>query len=113
MEIENKENITSNEVQDESHLEDIICEEPIMDIEFHPLLDIIAVGLVTGNIHLYKLHDSLSSPNNKASNEFLSNILPQNIGNNNSKDDIFSCRALRFTPDGQCILFFNILLKNV
>lgn len=96
MEVEEK-------TQDESSIEDILCNEAIMDLEFHPSQNIIGVGLITGEVYIYKYVES-SEAYKVESNHLLYKIPPPESSNSNSNDssDLFSCRCLKFTPDGKC-----------
>ncbi|KAJ0411197.1 hypothetical protein ATCC90586_008913 [Pythium insidiosum] len=63
---------------------DIACGAQVFDIDFHPAQDIVAVGNITGVVQVYKYSEERNS---------------KLLELNHHQD---SCRALLFSPDGQC-----------
>jgi WD40 repeat protein len=61
----------------------ISCGEQIFDIAFHPLSDVVAVGLIDGHVNIYKYSTEI-------------NELVVQFRHHNS-----SCRGLKFSEDGQ------------
>jgi len=71
-----------------------------MEIDFHPQQDVIAVGTITGRIHLFKYFDSKNSSTGQPYNQFLFSLHGSSVQPDEDEDQ-FSCRALRFSFDGQ------------
>lgn len=63
--------------------EDLLCESEVFDIDFHPQLDMLALGTVSGVVQVYKYAED-------ASHKVLE-LRPQTD----------AVRALLFAPDGQ------------
>eukprot|EP01114_Cavostelium_apophysatum_P019492 TRINITY_DN6300_c0_g1_i2.p1 TRINITY_DN6300_c0_g1~~TRINITY_DN6300_c0_g1_i2.p1 ORF type:complete len:396 (-),score=111.35 TRINITY_DN6300_c0_g1_i2:82-1269(-) len=78
----------------EATIPDIETSEPIMDIEFHHLEDVIAVGLINGEVLLYKLGETDVVP--QLIHKSYCGVDPNSLNN--------SCRSVRFSLDGKYML---------
>lgn len=70
--------------------DDICCSDQIFDLDFNPQTDFLAVGIITGDVSIYKYQTDQNH------NKTTSNLHVFDIKHHKS-----ACRGLKFTEDGQ------------
>lgn len=85
METETYQEDAKQEVEEERAISDLEFEDQVMDLELHSKQNVVAVGLITGALKLYRYDE-------EKPHQLLYDL---SVGKK-------SCRALRFSADGNC-----------